>query len=235
MPSTKHRSKSRLGATLLSVGLLPVALLGGDIPTEPATTNEQAAVALGASQYNCSLTITDTHSRPNPEQYTISDGDNPDRNLIKLHVSLALNAGALATAQARFPGGDHGHGPVIWYSPSISTYRLDGRQYTTTPGFPVAGSSELNVFHDDKSPTGDDLHPEAWAAPRENQPIGSRDGVFMGTRISMSGFSAHDGRYEEVMVFKECGELVHDAPHRWSVVPASANAEPFVVTHHANQ
>ena len=91
---------------------------------------------------------------------------------------------------------------MSWKSPSgVAFRRLPAPLPERHESRKIGGTSE-DVFHDDNSPTGDDLNPTFTLTPNEAQPIG----------------------------YTLCGSIRHDGVREWSQIPTNANAIPSFMT-----
>ncbi|HSX17557.1 MAG TPA: hypothetical protein VLH86_05665 [Patescibacteria group bacterium] len=179
----------------------------------PAGTVPSAAV-LATGQYACKLTnVTDMHREP--EGATLMRDE--------LHLTLKLTPQPrLVSFLTKYP---QGNAPgMSWLSPGGVAFR---RLNTPLPDQyqlrQVGGDAFTPTFHDDKSPTGDNLNPTFELTPSEHQPIGTIDDVYLKSEVLQH---TADGTIQTTLGYTLCGSVRHDGQLAWSQIPSGAAAVP---------
>jgi hypothetical protein len=203
--------KRLIAATLATE--LAVGVLAGDSNRfiEPPTPE-----AIVAGQYACKMTVQGVL-----EQKPSANGIDGPRDQVVIGLELKPQASAAYTSQ--YPNGNGPDG-IFWMSPTGSVFRRQPNHSAAQPGLPVGVQSEH--FHDDTSPTGDDLNPTFMAAPRDSQPVGAVNDVYLQTEAFVDGQSGY--AETRVIGYTLCGSMAKTGHMQWEQVSSDGAVQTLV-------
>jgi hypothetical protein len=198
----------------------PVEIKPAHTAEVPATTpNRPSAAILATGQYACKLVnLEDLHRQP----ANASD----KRDELRLTLELTPNPDMLGFLKDN-PDGKLPY--FSWKSPSGTAFRrLPAPLPEQHQARQIGGNTHGDVFHDDNSPTGDDLNPTFTLTPNEAQSIGAIDDIYIKSEVSET--MPDSNSTVQTIGYTLCGSIRHDGPREWSQVPSDAAAIPSFMT-----